>query len=35
MKWSGWSEAEARVYVQGVIRDLEESLKRAVGGELQ
>ena len=35
MKWSDWSETETREYVRGVIRDLEESLKRAVGGELQ
>jgi hypothetical protein len=32
---SGWSEAETREYVRGVIRDLQEPLKRAVGGELQ
>lgn len=35
MKWSDWSEQETREYVRGVIRDLEESLKSAVGGELQ
>ncbi len=35
MKWSDWSEQETREYVRGVIRDLEESLKKAIGGELQ
>jgi hypothetical protein len=35
MKWSDWTEAETREYVRNVIRDLEETLRRAVGGELQ